>query len=67
MMSGDTGPIARMMPITGHGDVLRSLLSNGAVETGQAIVISLLTLGLCAVGLIISQRQLADEKLLGQL
>jgi sodium transport system permease protein len=67
MMGGDTGPIARMMPITGHGDVLRSLLSNGAVDTGQAIVISLLTLALCAVGLVISQRQLADEKLLAQL
>jgi len=67
MMSGDTGPIARLMPITGHGDVLRSLLSNGTVDTGQAIVISLLTLALCAVGLVISQRQLADEKLLAQL
>jgi sodium transport system permease protein len=67
MMSGDTGPIARLMPITGHGDVLRSLLSNGTVDTGQAIIISLLTLALCAVGLVISQRQLADEKLLAQL
>ncbi|HLL58540.1 MAG TPA: ABC transporter permease [Allosphingosinicella sp.] len=67
MMSGDTGPIARLMPITGHGDVLRTLLSNGAVDTGQAIVISVLTLALCAVGLVISQRQLADEKLLAQL
>jgi hypothetical protein len=55
------------MPITGHGDFLRSLLSNGALDLRQALIVSLLTLGLCALGLFISQRQMKDEKLLAQL
>jgi sodium transport system permease protein len=67
MMSGETGQTAKMMPITGHGDVLRSLLSNGIFDVGQAVVVSLGTLLLCVVGLAVSQRQLKDEKLLAQL
>lgn len=67
MMSGETGRLARLMPITGHGDVLRSLLSNSVVDTGQVLVISLLTLLLCAAGLYISKRQITDEKLLSTL
>ena len=67
MMSGETGPVAKMMPISGHGDVLRSLLSNGVFDLRQALVVSLGTLVLCVIGLAVSQRQLKDEKLLAQL
>ena len=67
MLSGETGPVAKMMPITGHADVLRSLLSNGAIDGGQVAVVSLLTIVLAVVGLAISRRQITDEKLLAQL
>jgi sodium transport system permease protein len=67
MMSGETGPVAKMMPISGHGDVLRALLSNGVFDLRQALVVSLGTLVLCVIGLAISRRQLKDEKLLAQL
>lgn len=67
MLSGETGPIARMMPMTGHADVLRSLLSNGAIDGRQVAVVSVLTLVLAVVGLAISRRQITDEKLLAQL
>jgi sodium transport system permease protein len=67
MMSGETGSLARMMPITGHADVLRNLLSSGTIDAAQIAAVSALTLGLCALGLIISRRQIRDEKLLAQL
>lgn len=67
MMSGETGPFVKMLPIAGHGDVLRSLLSNGPIDPRQVLAISLLTLALCAAGLVISRRQMRDEKLLAQL
>jgi sodium transport system permease protein len=67
MTSGDAGPRERLMPIIGHGDVLRSLLSNGAVDALQLLSVTILTLAICAAGLFVSRRQFTDEKLLAQL
>jgi sodium transport system permease protein len=67
MMSGETGPKARIVPITGHGDVLKSLLFDGRVDQAQALTVSLITLAVCAAGLFISRRQITDEKLLATL
>jgi sodium transport system permease protein len=67
MLSGETGPVARMMPVTGHADVLRNLLSNGPIDGAQVAVVTLLTLLLTAVGVWISKRQITDEKLLATL
>ena len=67
MMSGDAGPRARLMPIIGHGDVLRSLLSSGAVDPLQLLSVTFMTLAICAAGLFVSRRQFTDEKLLATL
>jgi sodium transport system permease protein len=67
MLSGETGPVARLMPVTGHADVLRNLLSNGPVDGSQVALVTLLTLLLAAAGVWISKRQITDEKLLATL
>jgi sodium transport system permease protein len=67
MLSGESSRLARMMPVTGHGDLLRSLLSNGPIDPAQVAVVSLHSLVIAALGLWVSKRQITDEKLLATL
>jgi sodium transport system permease protein len=62
-----TEGIALSMPLTGHANILSSLLSDGTMDVGKALIVSLISLLLTAVAVQLSQKHLQNERLLGQL
>ncbi len=54
----------KLAPIMGHSDVLRRLVSEGAYEAGQGLIVSLITLAVCAAALWYAQQKLRDERIL---
>ena len=55
------------MPMTGHAELLTGLLAEGRADPLQAALVTLSTLAIAVVALVWAQRQLGNEKLLGQL
>jgi sodium transport system permease protein len=65
--SGETGPVAKLMPVSGHGALLSDLFTHGAIDGRQALAVTGITMAVCVAALMLSVRQLHDEKLLAQL
>jgi sodium transport system permease protein len=59
--------ISLNLPLTGHADLLTDLLAEGRIDAGQALLVTASTLVLTAAALVWAQRQLSNEKLIGQL
>jgi sodium transport system permease protein len=64
---GETGSIGKIMPVTGHSDLLRRLMTEGTLDPKQAALVTLTSLLFALLCLSISQRHVGDEKLLGKL
>ncbi len=64
---GETGSIGRIMPVTGHSDLLRRMMTEGTLDPGQAALVTATSLAFALLCLAMSQRHVGDEKLLGKL
>lgn len=64
---GETGAIGKIMPVSGHSDLLRRLLTEGTLDPKQAALVTLTSLLFALLCLSISQRHVGDEKLMGKL
>lgn len=64
---GETGSIGKIMPVTGHSDLLRRMMTEGTLDPKQAALVTATSLLFALLCLSISQRQVGDEKLLGKL
>jgi sodium transport system permease protein len=64
---GETGGIGKIMPVTGHSDLLRRMMTEGTLDPKQAALVTLTSLLFALLCLAISQRHVGDEKLLGKL
>jgi sodium transport system permease protein len=60
------GVMASNMPVTGHAELMTSLLSEGKMDMAQALMVTLTTLAVTILALIWSQKQLSNEKMIGQ-
>jgi sodium transport system permease protein len=61
------GGLATNLPLTGHADLLTNLMAEGRVDPLQAALVTASTLVVTLAALVWAQRQLSNEKLLGQL
>ena len=59
--------LALNLPLTGHADLLTNLLAEGRIDPAQALLVTVGTLIATAAALVWAQRQLSNEKLIGQL
>ncbi|HEX9932867.1 MAG TPA: ABC transporter permease subunit [Allosphingosinicella sp.] len=64
---GETGSVGKIMPVTGHSDLLRRLLTEGTLDIRQAALVTATSLLFALLCLWMSQRQVGDEKLMGKL
>lgn len=64
---GESGPIAKAMPVTGHSDLLSRLLTEGTVDTQQAALVTATSIAFTFLCLALSQRVVGDERLMGKL
>jgi sodium transport system permease protein len=64
---GDSGRIGQAMPVTGHSDLLRKLLTEGTLDPAQAALVTATSLAFALLCLAISRRHVGDERLLRQL
>jgi sodium transport system permease protein len=64
---GETGSWGKIMPVTGHSDLLRRLLTEGTLDIRQAALVTGTSLLFALICLWMSQRHVGDEKLLGKL
>lgn len=56
--------LQKMLPIVGHSDLLRPLVSEGLLNPVQALVVSAVTLVAAVAALFEAQRRLRDERIL---
>lgn len=64
---GESGPLAKAMPVTGHSDLLSRLLTEGTIDTQQAALVTATSVAFTFLCLALSQRVVGDERLLGKL
>ena len=64
---GEAGRIGQAMPVTGHSDLLRKLLTEGTLDPAQAALVTATSLAFALLCLAISRRHVGDERLLRQL
>jgi sodium transport system permease protein len=66
-LTGEPGPVSKLLPVSGHGSLLSDLFTDGTVDARQALGVTAITIVICIACLALSVRQLRDEKLLAQL
>lgn len=59
-----TEGVARYLPVVGHADLLRRLLTEGRLEGGQAVLVTLSSLAVLAAALWGASGRLRDERIL---